>query len=68
MCDRLIKHTQFKNVLVEEQFGFRTSTSTDNKLIDGLLNVLINKLVVGGIFCNLQKAFNCVNHNVFLNK
>ena len=61
----------FNNIPVEELFGFRTSTYTGKaafKLTDEILNALNNKLMVAGIFCNLQKAFGCVNHNILLTK
>jgi hypothetical protein len=66
MYIQLCEHSK-NNILAEEQFGFRTK-STTNKTIykhtNEILKPLNNKLIVGGIFCNLEKAFDCVNHKI----
>jgi len=67
----LIENIQISNIQVEEQLGCRTLSSTEKaafKLIDEILNALNHKKMVGGIFCDLQKLFDSVNHNILLSK
>jgi hypothetical protein len=67
---RLLRHIEANNILVTEQFGFRPCSSRGKasyRLTDEILNALKNRLMVGGIFCDLQKAFECVNHILLTN-
>ena len=65
MQTRMLKHLTKYNILHTEQYGFRIRLKTVNaiyKLTAEILNAINNKLIVGGIFCNLDKAFDCVDH------
>jgi hypothetical protein len=51
-----------------EQYGFRKDKSTEAAytLINGILQAWNSKSQVAGIFCDLAKAFYCVNHDIFI--
>jgi hypothetical protein len=59
------------NILVPQQFGFRMQHSTEQaafSLINCILTAMNNKQIVGGIFYDLKKAFDCVQHKILLDK
>jgi histidinol phosphatase-like enzyme len=52
-CGRLLHHINTNNILVNEQSGFQTKSSTEKaffKLLNEMLNALNNKFIIEGIF------------------
>jgi len=69
MATRVTKFFTANSVLYHYQFGFRQKHSTVLALIDVIDNIrssLDNKDYVMGIYLDLKKAFNTVDHTMLL--
>ena len=71
MYNKLIDYFQKNNVLFNGQFGFRASHSTAQAILlitDKIQNSIEKKLFSCGIFLDLSKAFDTVNHDILIQK
>jgi hypothetical protein len=67
MYNRLLRCLNNTNILVEELFGCRKNLTTQkaiHELINHILSVLNDKLIMGGIFSILARAYHCVNNDI----
>ena len=71
MFNRVYKFLEDNNILYLLQFGFRQKHSTNHTLIDiteTIRRALDDGKFACGVFIDLQKAFDTVNHNILINK
>jgi hypothetical protein len=60
-----------KDILFRNQFGFRKGYSTNNavfRLCEEILRALDQSHHSIAVFCDLSRAFECVDHEILLNK
>ena len=71
MCNRLYKHLKEKDILYKKQFGFQQKHSTEHatlQLIDQVNNSFERNQFTLGIFIDLSRAFDTVDHKILISK
>lgn len=71
MYNRVVHFFSLHKVFFKYQFGFRKHHSTSLalvELLDNLYTKLDEREIVAGIYLDLQKAFDTVDHYILLNK
>jgi hypothetical protein len=71
VCKRLVFYLESRDIFYKFQFGFRKYFSTALALIeatDTIRNLIDNKNYVLGLYVDLTKAFDTVDHEILLEK
>ena len=71
MHTRVYNFLESSNIFYELQFGFRKNYSTNHAILDIVENIrenLDNKTFSCGVFIDLEKAFDTINHKILLEK
>jgi len=68
---RLYNFLLTQSIFYESQYGFRSKHSTNHavhELVDNILTAMDNKNSTLGVFLDLSKAFDTIDHKILLNK
>ena len=71
MLNQMLLHFNKNSIFHEQQYGFtkgRCTTDAGVTLIKNIFNAWEDTKDAIGIFCDLSKAFDCVNHETLLLK
>ena len=71
MYKRLIDYINKYGILTDRQYGFRSKSSTNHaiiELVDKITKAIEKNEFTVGIFLDLSKAFDTVNHTILLKK
>jgi retron-type reverse transcriptase len=67
----MVNYIEIQNLLYSSQYGFRKGHSTQYAILELLNDIQTNmnkKLFSCGVFIDLKKTFDTVDHNILLNK
>ena len=71
MYSRIYEFLSKNNLLYNRQFGFRSKHSTNHAIIslsEGIKSLLDTGQMVAGVFLDLRKAFDTLNHTILIEK
>lgn len=71
MLSRLLPFLEKNKILSDTQYGFRKQKSTVSAILsfyDKIIEYFERKQYPIGVFCDLSRAFDCVNHNLLIAK